>query len=225
MYRLPEKQNFGRDCIEQIYDIIINKGLVEIGVEDFSTLLTELAPLIENIVDRDHIVHRILDVTKASDVWEDVAYLNCFAYLLLIEGIFDDLVRILYAICRRSQCNRSITLDEIEVVRIDDVNNDLKAKGIHLEFLRNWRTKNHIRNAIAHARFLYNDQEVSYHFEDYKIGGKGKFVKYDCWKKDMPVTQFRALVIEMDIPLRASFFTFILLRSLDLIRAQKMDWP
>jgi len=225
---LPLIPEYGRKCLREIREIIYEKAWKKNNATIYSSLLTEICPLLESLNDVRDVENAISDLIRRSDITteigrEGIAYLYLFLYQIYCEGIFDNLVRLLFAIHQLLQ-NRKIVLKDIDEKEFSDIIKTLENDGVQKwSFLRNWDEKRRVRNAIAHARFSYDPAE-GYHFENFNVQKyrDTRDKKKSCfWEREMQFEEFRKLALELDYPLQAFYFTFMLLRACELLKVRK----
>jgi hypothetical protein len=90
-------------------------------------------------------------------------YVRCFMFLLAMEGMYDEVVRCVYAY-EQIISGKAIVAEELWNERIDMI-----KKNIHTApkaILDIWDKGHHVRNAIAHSSFVYSDEDKKMHFVD-----------------------------------------------------------
>jgi hypothetical protein len=91
-------------------------------------------------------------------------HLSCYVYLVNVEGIFDELARAL-AVCVEGTNGRLSSFEELKEENIFEIMGACKQLyGVKPVFFKDWKDKNHIRNAIAHGQTAYNVQKQEGHF-------------------------------------------------------------
>lgn len=91
-----------------------------------------------------------------------VFHLYAYTYLVLIEGIFDELARVVYFFKVASK-NSAPELSDLERLSVWKIIERLSPRPI---FLQKWEDKCHIRNAIGHARVTYDAERNVARFVD-----------------------------------------------------------
>lgn len=115
----------------------------------------------------------------------------CYIYLIGVEGIFDDLVKMLYILAEASKGNIR-RFEEVEVDNIWNIRSAYKQLfGISPVFLERWQEKGDIRNAIAHAQARYYPKTNRVHFRSVNIKDGRIF------DKTMDFDEFQALHMEI----------------------------
>jgi len=103
-------------------------------------------------------------------------YGMCYHYPLLIEGVFDESIRLLYLLISIGK-GKTISLAAIEKMPLKDLKQRFRALGLPDIFFQGW--ENRVRNSIAHARFRYDDKRGMMHFID--IDPWGRLPDYSRW--------------------------------------------
>src|SRR3989304_7355805 len=185
-------QNFRKRCFEEISSLII-KAIGRMRTDYAQALLT-IYPLFQRLVAASRITGSIAEELAQNRVQNKsvMFHLRCYSYLILVEGIFDELGRILYFL---------VTVDKNNVPKIEDLEkmnvwqilgalkNTLRSTPV---FLERWEEKNHIRNSIGHARADYNPSKDEVRFID--VNKKGKLT-YDS--KYIPFAKFAEMALEI----------------------------
>ena len=94
---------------------------------------------------------------------ENGFYIICFSLQLAMEGIYDDIVRFVY-VTEQVIKGEPVDPDKIEHTEIGDIRAQIEMP--QKEILDVWDDAHHIRNAIAHARFRYNQNDKKMTFID-----------------------------------------------------------
>ena len=129
-------------------------------------------------------------------------YLYCYTYLIIVEGIFDELARILYFLTVSSPSNLP-RLNSLESMTVNTIRDQL---GSSFVFLKKWDEKRHIRNAIGHAKAFYNPVKDEVQFIDMS------------WDSGIiPLKEFHKRALEIEDSIWAFFYDFLLLRIYDFI--------
>jgi hypothetical protein len=204
---LPVGKGYRQRCIEEIRRIIFqavgrtfpdtNKALLVLlpllgRLKEGKVFLGSVAPLLSNgkINDRNVLFH-----------------IQCYAYLVTVEGIFDELARVLYFLTIVSK-NSVPKIQDLEALSVWEVSARLGTTVL----LDNWTEKNHIRNAIGHARASFDAEKNEIHFLD--IDPRSGKTTYDERKT---LESFIELGLELEDSVDAFVYTMMLLRLYDLI--------
>jgi len=129
----------------------------------FNKILLRTYPLIHEYVEIQENVRKITEIFrekyKSGDI-EKSFYILSFLYLLEVESGFENVVRILYALVLAAQ-NKSIRYKEIFAKRLKGIQRELGSEV----FFLGW-DDGHLRNAIAHAHFKFDENEKRMSFFD-----------------------------------------------------------
>lgn len=208
--KLKVGQTYRNRCCQEIKDIILQA--VAKTYPDFSQIMVGLYPFIKRISHGRRILGNIaewLTPTRIPDK-ELRVHLACYAYLITVEGLFDELARMLYFFIEVSNGN-VLSVQDLEKVTVWVVLEKVRPTPV---FLQNWDEKRHIRNAIGHARVYYYPAHAEIHFIDKKVKrGKVK-VTYD---ETLSMTQFFEMALELEDSVMAFSYIIIMLRLHDLI--------
>lgn len=177
--------------------------------KDFPAALLTIHPLFQKVNVQNSITGSIADLLGSKSATEPIVkfHLHCYAYLVFMEGIFDELSRILYflAVVNPTNIPPLATLDNTSPQNIID------ALGTAPVFLEKWSEKNHIRNSIAHARAIYDPKADIAQFTDIYRGT----ITYDSGP--IKLSDFVQKALEIEDTLRAFYSIFLLLSVHDLI--------
>ena len=205
---IPIGQNYRFRCFKEIKGIIF--GAVAKTYPNFSQLMVALLPFIRRLNDGRKILGEIAEWMTPQKIpsKELRVHLACYAYLIIVEGLFDELGRILYFFIKVS---KSITpsVQDLGKITVWNVLDEVKPTPV---FLQNWEEKKHIRNAIGHARVYYDPAQAQIRFVD-MMEKSGK-ITYD---KTIPMARFFEMALELEDSVAAFYYIIILLRLHDLI--------
>ena len=100
-------------------------------------------------------------------------YIECFMFLLAMEGIYDEIIRFIYATEQSIDGKTPMNLDILKNMGIRKIKTSIKLtpKGI----FGIWDDGHRVRNAIAHARFFYNKNDKKMRFVDVNIRDPSDF--------------------------------------------------
>jgi len=203
---------FRKQCLDEIVRIIIT-AIKNIG-KDFPKKLLEIYKLFRNMrIGRDTVgdIGKIVDNLKDPKFMEERFYLLCFAYLIMVEGIFDECVRILYFLMVISR-GTGLNFQKVKEMKVKDVEKEFKKNGFSPIFLRRWKEKNSLRNSIAHARFEYDSNNKLMHFLD--VNPWTDKVNYDRF---LNFNQFAKIGLEIEDTVEAFLLFFLTLKIRDFI--------
>jgi hypothetical protein len=124
--------------------------------ETFDKILPELITGTEALNNLGRIY---LELVKSKNLSESGNYYSiCFMYLVFVEGVFDEHIRMLYTF-RKAADGVSIDYEAIKEADIRDF-----TKNLDPIFFEGYNDR--IRNAIAHAKFNYEDASKVMSFRD-----------------------------------------------------------
>jgi len=145
-------------------------------------------------------------VTSAGLSEKQRYYGFCFMYLIFIEGLYDENIRILYAIKKAIEGNDT-DYEKIKEKSLGDFKSDLAPV-----FFEGYN--NHLRNAIAHARFSFNDKAEKMTFKDRKNKTQVEF------SETLTIQEFVLNYYgKVDNVCRLCYQYMLLLGVLDLVRS------
>jgi len=203
--RIPVGQQYRKDVFEEIANTTL-KAITRMGA-DYPTALLSILPLFQSINRGTKITSQIgvfLSSNKCTD--KNVEFhLYCYIYLVFVEGIFDELARILYFLTVASPGNiPSLTdLERMSVYRIR------RSLGSPFVFLKQWDDKKHIRNAIGHATATFDPTKDEVRFKDRN------------WDSGIiPLKDFYRMALELEDAVWAFFYDFLLLKIYDFIASK-----
>lgn len=91
-------------------------------------------------------------------------YIICFMLLLAMEGIYDEVVRFLYATEQIIDGKTTINPDALKHTRIEKIKANIRTTPSAIFDV--WDRGHRVRNAIAHARFYYGEKDNKMRFVD-----------------------------------------------------------
>jgi len=207
-------QNYRKRCFEEIKGIVF-KAIGRMG-PDFAKSILTIYPLFQRLNYAKRITGDIAEELGNKRIRNQnvVFHLRCYAYLILVEGIFDELARILYFLSVVSK-NNVPDLANLERMTIWKILRELKTKPV---FLERWGEKKHIRNSIGHVRIDYDFRSSPsvIHFID--VNEKKGIITYD---RNLTMRKFVEIALELEESVEAFIYTFILLKIYDLIVSEK----
>ena len=200
----PVGKNYRKRCFNNISRIILLA--IKKNPSSFSQKLLILHPLLIKLQSKRYITSLIANQLKNNKKIDKIFVHQFFySYLIIVEGIFDELARMLYYLKTMSD-NQVPSFSTLEKMRVWDILGKFKTTPV---FLENWEEKNHIRNAIGHASAFYDETKQEVHFED--------IYKDKTWKKTYHITIFIEKALELESSVRVFLYIFLLLRIYDLV--------
>lgn len=205
----PIGQRYRKDCYEQT-KVLMFEAIGRLK-KDFSKSLVSIYPLLQRLNKAKATYGFIADELRIKRLKDEnvIFHLYCYSYLIFVEGIFDELARILYFFEVVSKNNIPNTKD-LEKLTVNYIVKNCKTKLI---VFQNWEEKRHIRNSIGHASTQYDSSNKTVHFEDYDP--KTGKITYDSGL--VSFTRFIEMALELEDSLMAFAYIFILLKIFDLV--------
>jgi len=216
---LPTGQDYRRRCFDEILAIVL-EAFVRLddkfrkSAQDLNRFLVRMREMDESIMPTSELFASMASKRNRSPK-DNMAMFHAASYIYLIgvEGIFDELAKILYyfMIASKDHVPKHQDLEEMDVWSI------LKAckqiYGMTPVFLENWEEKRHIRNAIGHARARYFPTRNEVHFEDVDTRTK------QVYHKTMSVSKFLDINMEIIDTIDSFRYTISLVYILELLVA------
>lgn len=194
---------YRKKCSAEIRQLVIEAiGRMK---ADFATSYMQVYPVTVNLKHGRFIIGDIADELAQNPNLTDKGkfYFYCYSYLVLVEGVFDEVARILYFLKTVTPTNIPTT-QQLKNKTVWAVYNEIQPTPA---FLENWEEKKHIRNAIGHASFSYDPTKKEARFIDEMAG-------YDATKS---LSQFMEMAVELESCVEAYTYFTLLLRLYDLI--------
>ena len=202
-------QEYRYQCFEEIASLMF--GAVNSNTPSkFSKALSELEPFLVSLNNGKKTVSEIAQGLKGTDD-KTCFHLICYSYLIIIEGIFDELIRVIYFLFSLRNGN-SVSIDRLKKLEVRQIYDKIDPKPI---ILKNWSEKKHIRNAIGHAKVYYNQSKREITFVD-------DYGKFESFKKTFRWEEFIELLAELESASEAFILFTLLLKLHDLLFAPKM---
>jgi len=204
-------QDYRKDVFQEIADITL-KAIGRMGT-DYPQALIKILPLFQRLTKGQKITGEIAEELDREGIRDKnvIFHLYCYTYLIIVEGIYDELARILYFLTVVSpSCVPS--LNDLEMMTVKTIKETLGTTPV---FLKKWDDKNHIRNAIGHARADYDSTKDEVRFIDINMRDRTK------WDSGIiPLKEFLKMALELEDSIQAFFHTFILLKIYDFIASK-----
>lgn len=201
-------QNFRKKCFQEFKDIIflaISKTYPKYG-----QYLLNLYPFAKRLRHGKEITGTIAEGLNPAIIKDKNlrAYLAFFAHLIIVEGLFDEMARMLYFFVELTKGNH-VSVNDLEKTNVWTIQKKIKPTPI---FLRKWIEKKYIRNAIGHAQFYFDPVSNNVRFVNIQEN-KGK-ITYD---KTMNFSKFAELAMELEDSVQAFSYILLILRIYDFI--------
>jgi hypothetical protein len=210
--KVPVGQNYRKEVFQEIADTTL-EAIGRMGT-GYPQALIGILPLFERLKKGQKITGEIAEEFERARAGKGIRdknvifHLYCYTYLIIVEGIYDELARILYFLTVASpSCVPS--LQDLEMMTVKTIKRRIGTTPV---FLRKWDDKNHIRNAIGHARADYDSTKDEVQFIDINMRDGTR------WDSGIiPMKEFLRMALELEDSIQAFLYTFILLKIFDLI--------
>jgi len=206
-----QNNKFRQECFQQIESIIASALLEQ--KSGFYNKLLELYPLIRSLREPSQNIDTIKKVFLNLDARKferERFYGLCFLYLIVIEGIYDEWMRILYALKMAAE-GINVSLNDVRKKTLWDIRGEFRKVGVSDILFEGWEEKN-IRNAIGHARFSYDENTKQMTFVN--IGPRTGIEKY---RRSFTYNEFVETGLKVELVYYISEHILFLLRIWDLI--------
>lgn len=159
---LTQGKDYRVRVFEEIEEIIV--GAADRTYPKFFSAYSEISPILLAIKDGRTTIGDIADeiVSIAKSNRKIMFLLCCYSYLIMVEGVFDEISRALYFFSKLTVSH----VPKASSILRKDVNEILKEFRVLPVFLENWEEKKHIRNAIAHATTFFDSEKDEVRFVD-----------------------------------------------------------
>jgi hypothetical protein len=203
---LPVGQDYRKRCFEEIKSIVF-KAIGRMHPA-FAQAILKIHPSLKRLNHGRRITGEIADELSRKQIKDEnvLFHLYCFAYLIMVEGIFDELARVLFFFLVVEN-KRIPTPQELRKMNVWKILREFKPTPV---FLENWPEKKNIRNAIGHATVFYDSLKKEARFID-EIAG------YD---KILSLNQFMEMGLQLDDSVAAFTYIIILLKLYDFIMSK-----
>lgn len=200
-------QTYRTTCFQEIKDIIFSA--ISRTYPKYGQHMLTIYPFVKRLRQGREITGTIADGMDPKKIKDKNlrAYLACFAHLIIVEGLFDELARILYFFVELTK-GSTVSVSDLEKINVWTIQRRIKPTPI---FLRKWKEKKYIRNAIGHAQFYFNP--TTNHIRFVNIQEKTGKVTYD---KTLSFSKFAELAMELEDSVKAFYYIMLILRIYDL---------
>ena len=201
-------QTYRKDVFREISDTTLN-AISRLKTDYPKTLMT-IFPLFQRLNKGQKITGQIGEELTHKTIKDKnvIFHLHCYTYLIIIEGIYDELTRILYFLNVASP-NFIPSLADLKLMSVYEIQRKLGTKPV---FLKKLADKKHIRNAIGHATTYYDSKNDVVQFINIhpKTGAK--------WDSGLiPLQEFHKMALELEDTISAFLYIFVLLKIYDFI--------
>jgi hypothetical protein len=199
----PPIATYRKNVYSEIKQVII--AAIDRMKADFGSSYMQVYPITVRLLHGRQIVGDVADeLAQNKNLGEKGRfYYLCLAYVILVEGVFDEVARILYFLKNETPTNIPTT-QQIMAKTVWDVYREITPTPT---FLQNWVEKKHVRNSIGHATFSYDDSKKEARFED-EIAG------YNSVKT---ISEFVRMTGELESVVEAYTYVTLLLKVYDFV--------
>lgn len=200
---MPIGKIYRKQCFAEVKGLLF-KAIGRLQ-SSFAKAIMEIYPSLVSLNHGRHIAGDIADGLEAmKNQNKKLAFhLYCYAYLVTVEGIFDEVARILYFL-KTVDKNNIPKAGELKKMDVWKVLDSFSPRPV---FLNNWEEKQNIRNAIGHCNVYYNVLKDEVRFVNERND-------YDETKS---LTQFMKIALELDSTVAAYTYIMLLLKVYDFI--------
>jgi hypothetical protein len=206
-----QRYNFGQEyrlqCFKEIADLMFGAATSNTPAK-FRKSILELEPIFISLNNGKKIIDEIAQGLKNTDE-KTFFHLLCYSYLIIVEGIFDELIRVIYFLSALKNGN-DIPIEQLKRLETYDVYNKINPKPI---ILKNWIEKKHTRNAIGHATVYYEPSKKEVTFID-------NYGKSEPFKETLQLNAFIEHLTELESASEAFILFTILLKVKDILFAE-----
>lgn len=162
---------------------------------------------------------KLMELSKAMQITssgEVRYYLGCFMFLLAMEGMYDEVVRCIYAHEQIIQ-GKTVITNELWHKRIEIIKKSIRTAPEAIFSV--WDRGHRVRNAIAHANFHYSDDDKKMRFVDVN-----PYNPADIYTTSMAIDELQELhkrVVVIEIAFRNLFLLLMIYTAL-MSRAGKV---
>lgn len=205
---------FRRKSLKHIEDTIVSAILKQ--KRKIKSKFMELFPLLENMRKSAESIGAIGTVFLHAPrlTPKERYYCACVLYVLHVEGIFDDKMRLLYVL-KKAADGQDVDLKTVGKISLSNLQGRFRRMGAGLLF-DGWNR--HLRNAIAHAHFGYNNKTRKMSFKDINI-----FTGKVSYNKNLNYKDFVEYFSKIDDVCSLIDYFFMLIRIQDLIFAPNVE--
>ncbi len=189
-------QEFRGQCFDEAL-MMLFESQNKLG-ERSRELFDELVPFASRIRESDDSIqpmaeffsHLLVKKSRSAEESLRMFHSACYIYLIGVEGVLDEVAKILYGLVEAAK-GKICRFEELETIDFWKLHDAYKRTfGKSPIFLKNWREKKGIRNAIAHAQAQFNPWTDQAHF-------KSKIDNGQIFEATMSFYDFQALHMEI----------------------------
>jgi hypothetical protein len=207
-----QKFSFGQEyrerCFEEIANLIFD-AVVSTDPSKPRKSLSDLEPILVSLNKSKKTIDEISKVIQTVTRQEARFHLICYSYLIIVEGIFDELVRIIFFFSALKK-GKEVTISDLTKMEVKDIFKKIEPKPI---ILKNWWEKKHIRNAIGHATVNYDLSKNQITFIDNYAEPP--------FERNYRFQDFIEILAELESAAEAFILFMLLLKVKDVLFAEK----
>lgn len=211
-----ESLNFGNDyrwyCLKEIGDLI-HDFVEAVEIAKVRESWSATFPIMQNLASGKRTIDEISQTFYDKSIDRRTRFhLTCYSYLIIVEGTFDEVARIIFFLTALKNGD-DVNIQEVQRLEVRDIYAKLNPKPT---LLRNWEEKKHIRNAIGHATAYFDETNNTVRFVD-------NFVKSKPFDKTYRWEEFIEILSELQSSVSAFILFMVLYRVRDVLFA--VDLP
>jgi hypothetical protein len=205
--------DFRKAAFREINDLFRETAMAYKRIDCESPIADHVYSAVDRINHGKKMVDEIARFLKrfSFDTKEKVAcfHLACYSYVITVEGVFDEMARILYTFYALKN-GESLTQERIQSFTVGEINSKINPK---LTVFKDWDKKRHIRNAISHATVYYDLEKDRIRFVD-NFGS-------DHWSITLSWFEFIELLEELESSVESLQANLLLLKIGDYLFVDK----
>jgi len=197
---------FRKQLFQEIENIIVSAVILKDG--SLSRKLLEVYPFFNSWALTQKNIKILGEIFLKLDEKEQCFGL-CVAYLIEVEGSYDEVIRILYSL-KQYSLGVNIALSDIEKMSITQLKDSLLKLGVSNILFEGYNR--HLRNAIAHAHFDYDEKRKQMEFANIYLGK-------ERWRDSFTFSEFNEMLKKLDDVDHLFTQIILLLRVHDIIKS------
>jgi len=181
----------GNAARQTLFEAVWPRAFKAVKSKDFGAELLKLDPIIRDLRDN---AQNFTPLSQAFLPFKGDRKMQfygiCFHYLLNVEGIFDDAIKVLYGLVLISE--GQLVPENLGDLSTWNIREEFKKLGVPDLVFDGWRN-GHVRNSVSHSRFRYNDKPGEMRFID--INNRTRKITFD---ESFTLEQFSDLYFKLD---------------------------
>jgi len=183
--KFVQKDSFRKSIFSQIDDTLMSaisaqRGRIKQKFKELAKLFVKMREASENIGVIASVFLRSKSLTK-----KEKYYGACVVYLMIVEGLFDKMIRVLYVL-RHAANGIDVSLKDVYSKSPWELRRYLRRTLGGSDILFGGWENRHLRNAIAHSNFKYDEKTKKMNFQDVNPTGRvtyNKSLSFDQFSK------------------------------------------